>query len=398
MDEVLPNEILHKIWTFILPVKFSETNTTGAKDAFTTSSCNRRMRVSFLDYLAFHIHGHFIKSETIVKTPVEYLIIFNLLNNTYDRHNFYRPSLKTLRLRLPFIYYRDKSTRIYPLSTISDTSLEILDISENSITAQGGVYLAKSLEFNCTIRELYLQGNKLNREGSTAVFHAIEKNNKSVLELLDISCNEIGDRGALAVESFLEEPNITLLIEAMTISSNLQHKIKRTSLTQLNLGFNVITHIGTQAIARALETNKSLVYLSLAGNYMNVTGAEAISRALKNNNTLKKLDLSSNNINCEGASAIANALKSNTVLVTLVLDENNIMTDGLKALATALPFNSTLEELFLWHNYFSKIAWSYFVDSFKIGCSLKLLSVVETGVYEEDLNILSFVTNTIIEI
>ena len=121
--------------------------------------------------------------------------------------------------------------------------------------------------------------------------------------------------------------------------------------TKVDLSYNNIGDDGAIALAEALENNTALEELSVGNNIIGDTGATALAEALETNIALKTLWLYSNNIGDNGAIALANALTINTVLAELYLSENKIGDTGAIALAKALETNTALTWLGLRMNF-----------------------------------------------
>ena len=123
------------------------------------------------------------------------------------------------------------------------------------------------------------------------------------------------------------------------------------SLIELNLRANQIGDAGAQALATALEQNTSLTELNLFDNQIGAAGAQALAKALQTNSSLRVLDLSRNQIGNEGAQALVTALQTKSSLSTLALFDNQIGPEGAQALASALQTNSSLIKLSLGYNH-----------------------------------------------
>ena len=122
-----------------------------------------------------------------------------------------------------------------------------------------------------------------------------------------------------------------------------------TVLGLLELGDNDIGVVGAGTLARALETNTSLTALSLAYNRIENAGAIKLATSLAMNKKLRSLDLYSNSIGSQGVSALADTLASapRTAIAELNLGGNSIGEEGLASLSEALAVNTSLAELSL---------------------------------------------------
>ena len=92
----------------------------------------------------------------------------------------------------------------------------------------------------------------------------------------------------------------------------------------------------SEAIGRALKTNKSLTHLWLHGNGMGVEGSVNFAKGLAGNHILKRLDISLNHLKDEGTVNIAAALELGAQLESLNLSHNAIGTRGTMRLAQAI--------------------------------------------------------------
>lgn len=145
---------------------------------------------------------------------------------------------------------------------------------------------------------------------------------------INLSMNEIGDKGALALASVL--------------------KVNKT-VTCLNLTDCAIKDMVAEALFKALEANTSIKEINLSYNSITSGGIKALANMLKANNTITKIHLAGNNIGDEGAKLLAEAVNDNTSLSTLGLEECNIGNDGASALLNILD-KTAIEELLLESN------------------------------------------------
>lgn len=143
-----------------------------------------------------------------------------------------------------------------------------------------------------------------NRIGPELVKHVTRALlNNTLIEILNLSCNDIGDTGAKYVSQLLS---------------------KNTTLEQVILQYNNIGPEGLEHLAQALSTNTSLKVLCLSGNpffyciYLGYCydnrGAKALAKALLKNTSLQSLYLSSNRFADMAKFCICNALKINPSL------------------------------------------------------------------------------------
>ncbi len=120
--------------------------------------------------------------------------------------------------------------------------------------------LANALRRNRSLRELNLNNNYAASIGTAGLAAALSSPD-AVLEVLDLSGNELGDNGSCS-------------------------------------------------LAEMLKRNKTLLDLNLSSNHIGETGALALARAMRENRTLSSLNLQKNQIIGEGARALREALIS----------------------------------------------------------------------------------------
>ncbi|XP_068738348.1 protein NLRC3-like isoform X2 [Montipora capricornis] len=258
---------------------------------------------------------------------------------------------KSLDLTEIRIYFESR-TSIPALSQALavNTSLTSLDLSQNSIGAEGGTSLSQALAVNTSLTTLDLSDSSIGADGVTSISQALAVNTS--LTTLDMSHNSIGAEGAtslsqaLAVNTSLTTLNLSAnFIGAKAATSLSQALAVNTSLTTLNLSVNSIDAEGVTSLFQALAVNTSLTALGLSGNFISDEGAASLSQALAVNTSLTTLDLSSNSIGAEGATSLSQALAVNTSLTTLHLFSNSIGAEGATSLSQALAVNTSLTTL-----------------------------------------------------
>ena len=203
-----------------------------------------------------------------------------------------------------------------------NTSLLMLDLSDNPIGDLGVVSLAKALTVNHTLAKLGLSRTQVGGTGVSSVARALTVNTS--LTTLDLSDNPIGDLGVVS------------LAKALTVN----HTLAKLGLSRTQVGGT-----GVSSVARALTVNTSLTTLDLSDNPIGDLGVVSLAKALTVNHTLAKLGLSRTQVGGTGVSSVARALTVNTSLTTLDLSDNPIGDLGVVSLAEALTANHTLAKL-----------------------------------------------------
>ena len=173
------------------------------------------------------------------------------------------------------------------------------------------------------------------------------------LKKLDISTNKLGMEGSLALAEMLScNKSLTELnLRSCGIPKDGLRKIARgllqnTSLKKLDISYNELGMEGSVAVAEMLS-NKSLTELNLRSCGIPKDGLRKIARGLLQNTSLKKLDISVNELGMEGSVAVAEML-CNKSLTELNLEWCDIPEVGLREIARGLLQNTSLQTLNLW--------------------------------------------------
>lgn len=169
----------------------------------------------------------------------------------------------------------------------------------------------------------------------------------SVLACLDLSQNDIGDTGILALQAVLSNQT-TQAVDARGAGGG-------GGLQSLILGYAEVLSRGAQAFASILAANKALQYLSLQGNVLCGRRAENtfdptpvinIGHALHAcNRSLTCLNLSKSDIGARSTRRLMSALIANQHIHTLIIDGCNISEEGAVHIGEALPDLSGLRTL-----------------------------------------------------
>ncbi|XP_076842216.1 ribonuclease inhibitor-like isoform X2 [Brachyhypopomus gauderio] len=227
--------------------------------------------------------------------------------------------------------------------------LEILDLTDCSITQEGCVALCSALKKNpshlrelnlnhnkpgdsgvkqlsdlledphCKLEKLDLSGCSITEQGCAALCSALKKNPAHLREL-NLNNNKPGDSGVKQLSALLEDPHCTL--------------------EKLDLSSCSITEEGCAALCSALKKNPSshLRELNLNNNKPGDSGVKQLSDLLEDQNyKLEKLELSKCSIREEGFDALCSALKKNpSHLRELNLNHNKPGDSGVKQLSALL--------------------------------------------------------------
>ena len=212
----------------------------------------------------------------------------------------------------------------------------------------------------------------------------------STLKLLDVSCNEIGDEGTIAIVNATSHfQNFKCLLWNHNISvygadvlrnkkvefSTTDHSLTYSGVIVMNDDILVlvsrmkefphhysnlqalefkITESVLKSVPICLEACTNLQILNLDGSKIYCKGAkilaEVLAEGLKRCYKLQTLNLNSNSVTSEGITAVIKGLKHCSKLLALILEDNCINSEGTQALAEGLVSLTNIQEFNLSNN------------------------------------------------
>ncbi|XP_052652764.1 leucine-rich repeat-containing protein 74B isoform X7 [Harpia harpyja] len=190
-----------------------------------------------------------------------------------------------------------RGAKALALSLMVDTSILMLDLSDNWLQGEGAAAIAEMLKENC-----YISGEIL----GTAIAENIG------LKELKISWNHFHSQAAAAL--------------AKGLGANIYLKV-------LDVSYNGFGNSGAAALGQALKANNVLEELNVSNNRISVEGALHIAGGLKENKSLKRLNMTRNPMQSEGCCGVLKALQANSGTGLEILDLPDI------------PVNKELAEL-----------------------------------------------------
>lgn len=200
-----------------------------------------------------------------------------------------------------------------------------LDLATQSLTADTCAALGKLLQKEAFVTELVLSDCMLSEEGAILLLQGLCAN--TVLQFLDLKGNNLRAAGAEALGRLLRQNKS---IQSLTLEWN-------------NLG---TWEDAFATFCGALAANSTLRQLDLRNNQISHKGAEELALALKSNTSLQQLDLRWNNIGLLGGRALVSSLPSNRTLWRLELAGNSVPSDVLRAVEQAMDHNQDREATF----------------------------------------------------
>ena len=236
-------------------------------------------------------------------------------------------------------------------------ALQILDLSNNTLSDDGAVTISDGLKSNNTLLKLNISYNNITYKGTKSITEFFQVN--TTLKNLDLSHNVLSDDGATVINGFLKY-NI--------------------SLQELNMSYNKITNEGAKMIAEAIKVNKTLQKLDISDNSISDDGAAGISDGLKCNISLQELNISYNKITNEGAKMIGEAIKVNKTLQKLNISSNSISDDGAAGISDGLKCNISLQELNMSWNKITNEGAKLIAEAIKVNTTLHTLNLYQYNI------------------
>jgi Ran GTPase-activating protein (RanGAP) involved in mRNA processing and transport len=239
----------------------------------------------------------------------------------------------------------------------NNISLRTLDLATNFITATGAVHLGAAFETHRGLVKCDMTGNNIGREGTEAIFKALEAKNSALAVF-----NNIPFRRMKRNESdfhTLDLQNKSLSHEAVFLAQSIRES-GCSALKSLLLANNQVAlpSVGA-AFAQLLSVNCTLTKLDLAGNAKfhgadGVEFARAISSGLANNETLTELNIAQNNLtsngrNLAGLTALCKALKKNKGITVLTFSGDWSLSQAVTIDTTSMP------EIFFCEEYLGQV-------------------------------------------
>ena len=232
------------------------------------------------------------------------------------------------------------------------THLQLLDISCNEIGDEGVIAIAKATD--CKHTKSHIWNYAITSNGMQVLQNILGGSAQYYYDSAEVSDNEVHNFHSY-VDKYSDHCSNLLKLNVRLSNTNnmkLVSKILRCCqwLQRLHCYLRVGVE-GTKALAESLKHCNKLQQLHLDSNNIGYEGAKALAESLKHCNNLKHFNLGGNNIGDEGAKALAENLKHCNNLQQLHLDSNNIGDEGAKALADNLKHCNNLQQLHLrWSN------------------------------------------------
>ena len=296
----------------------------------------------------------------------------------------------------------------------NNTRLQELDISENAITNEGAIEIAKAITTNSVLHKLNISKNYIRTEGLLCLIEIFIKA-ACPLKVLNVTRNNVTKSGFEKIESALK-PSSSLKVYASWNEIVLENEqIWFKSIVFLFSDSQEVddhSHIDNWSIkdikdvdyrvkflSDCLEEDITLHDLNLCNK--NITGirAKVVAKAIEVNATLRKLNISCNTLSDEGALAFSECLKYNRNLQELAISENNITNKGAIMIAEVMKINATLLKLDISTNWITSEAILYLLEAIKNKAVLKFLNITHNNVTKSEyINIQEYCKQVIVQV
>ena len=240
------------------------------------------------------------------------------------------------------------------------STLQVLDLSFNSIGYQSADNVVAVIYSNPTLKQLWLDGNGLLDTGVVQICRALKHVSK--LRILSLCSNGISDDSAEELSAAISSND--LLEDLLLGNNNLQsvgickivHSLNNVvRLRKLDLFHNGVTKEVTDELAVTISNCYTLQELYLSDNMLGTIGALKIFESLKHKSKLQVLTLSNNNITDEVIGELCFVLARNPRLQVLLIGGNKLQTDGVITIAGVVKCENIIMSLLaLCENYVSE--------------------------------------------
>ncbi len=237
-------------------------------------------------------------------------------------------------------------------------NMEVLNISYNQLDSNGVAHLREYLKENSYLKQLHLSHTKLNCQLISELWNNFDGGEElNFLNFIDLSCNELSDKGVEVVSKLLKNTSSIKKIDLSSNKINPEGFLKffenlnfNKTLNVLLIGFNKMNTETLSLLAEYLLDNKTLNVLSINDCQINEGGCLSFAICLRYNNTIKVLNLSGNNLGYLGIKFLSNELCHNSCLEVIELNSTSIYDEGCAFLCNVLCQNNTIKHLSLESN------------------------------------------------
>ncbi|XP_033743774.1 leucine-rich repeat-containing protein 74A-like [Pecten maximus] len=249
-------------------------------------------------------------------------------------------------LNLSTSYLSQQDIRIMSFFLSNNATILHLDISGNDIGLKGAIALADAIRENVFIADLNISNTNIDAKGVHALVSALLLNR--TVTKLNLSGNKLDNDFTADLTKLIERSDY---ISDLDLSHNELDELavctlapaiaENVTLNRLNLGWNHFRRTGSTIIVKAICNNVELQEVDLSWNGLGEEGCRAFKECLGQNHTIQSLDISNNRIAFQSLGDFIEGLVKNDTLTHLKMHGNPITTEGAEGLCVALQHCET---------------------------------------------------------
>ena len=296
-----------------------------------------------------------------------------------------------VNLELTSCRLRDDDIESLANAIVGNNIIKRIELAYNFITHIGVMHLVNALAENTSLEYLDLEDNSISDQGTKAISQLLQ-NPKCSIRYLDLKSNSITGVGFHYIADTLA---LTTTLDSICLSNNLfdqgslssftEKLVSTKSLTKLYLDGVLNNGSGLSYIASGLQGNTSLRLLSLCSNGIKQSGLRSLATALEKNSTIQELNLTNNKISSEGCARLSKGIAANRSLTHLDLSDNvNLKGDSILPLTNALKAHTMIKRLHL-RDVSIASGFKHILDMLAVNSSLDTLGIDCISIKSEDL-------------
>ena len=231
-----------------------------------------------------------------------------LLNSLLSHHD--NPYSQEFKLDLYDSHITDKSSSLIASLLSSDYSITKLDVGFNKLSSSTDI-IFKSLHYNTILTELLLRSASLISSDMQLLGQMLTSN--STLRIMDISDNDIGPYGCQYLADCRNISLNKLIMSGCELGisgvDSIGMLLCHSTITAIDLGWNSIGDAGVEKLVEHLKSNKTVKHLDLWNNDITSYGANHLIKLFYfNHTTLSSIELSRNPLKDEGVNLILQSI------------------------------------------------------------------------------------------
>ncbi|XP_065888546.1 protein NLRC3-like isoform X3 [Dysidea avara] len=201
-------------------------------------------------------------------------------------------------------------------------TLTSLHVSKCGLSVTGASYIGEFLKGNCILRVLDVQDNSIGDNGLSLIVKGIQQNTSTTLRELSVQKCELSVQGASCISELLQVNSV---------------------IQVLRMGLNEIGNDGITAIAGALGKSRIRV-LGVWKCGITAVGAKQLAAGLLLNQSITVLSIWDNPIAVEGASVILESAVGNRVCEAVLIDDEYKKDNIIKEMLTILETRRKIKQ------------------------------------------------------